>query len=184
MQTKTKVVHSKMTKILLIIFIFFSSEVFSQSDLFKPQLELINTKLDTINISNYLLNEPSDKNFNNKFKVLEFWATWCRPCLKAVPHLNKLQEKFKDRNLVVLSFTYEPPEKTIVTFKKVTFKTVVVTDTTRTTHRKLRIEYNRTMPLPRTVLIDDENRIVWYGNPDKLNEKLIEQFLRKESLAK
>jgi hypothetical protein len=42
---------------------------------------------------------------------------------------------------------------------------------------------NGTMPLPRTVLIDDQNRIVWYGSPEKLNAKLLEKFLRKESLT-
>jgi len=158
--------------------------LFAQSDLLKPQLELIDTKIDTINISDFLLNEPLDKNFNKKFKVLEFWATWCRPCLKAVPHLNKLQQKFKDSNIVFLSFTYETPQKVKQTLKKVKFETVVVTDTTRTIHRTLRIEYNRTMPLPRTVLIDNENKIIWYGSPEKLTAKLVEKFLKKTSLRK
>jgi hypothetical protein len=59
-----------------------------------------------------------------------------------------------------------------------------VTDTTKTTHRKLRIEFNGTMGLPKTVLIDDENNIVWYGSPDKLTPKLMERFLNKEKLFK
>jgi hypothetical protein len=42
---------------------------------------------------------------------------------------------------------------------------------------------NGTMPLPRTVLIDNENRIVWYGSPEKLTAKLIQRFLRKEPIA-
>src|SRR5437764_5462158 len=29
--------------------------------------------------------------------VLEFWATWCAPCIAAMPHLNDLAEKFKDK---------------------------------------------------------------------------------------
>src|SRR5262245_46570784 len=29
--------------------------------------------------------------------VLEFWATWCVPCVRAVPHLNDLAEQFKDQ---------------------------------------------------------------------------------------
>jgi thiol-disulfide isomerase/thioredoxin len=134
-------------------------------------------------VSHYLLNEPADKNFDSKFKVLEFWATWCRPCLKAVPHLNKLQAKFKDSTIVFLSFTYESPQKAAEAFRKVNFETVVVTDTARAIHKKLRIDMNGTMPLPRTVLIDNENRIVWYGSPEKLTAKLIQRFLRKEPIA-
>jgi thiol-disulfide isomerase/thioredoxin len=156
----------------------------AQFDLIKSQMALLNTKMDTLFISDYLRNEPANKNFHSQFKVLEFWATWCRPCLRAVPHLNKLQAKFKDRNVVFLSFTYEKPDKAAVAFSKVNFETIVVTDTTKTTHRKLRIEFNGTMGLPKTVLIDDENNIVWYGSPDKLTPKLMERFLNKEKLFK
>src|SRR5438552_1466601 len=39
--------------------------------------------------------------------VLEFWATWCAPCIAAMPHLNDLAEKFKDRRLQVIAITDE-----------------------------------------------------------------------------
>ena len=171
-----------MKKILLTAFAFLPFVLFAQN-LFKSQKELVNTKVDTLIISHFLLNEPTDKNFNAKFKVLEFWATWCKPCLKAVPHLNKLQAKFKDSNIVFLSFTDERPLKAAEAFKKVSFETIVVSDTMRVTHRKLRIDLNGTMVLPRTVLIDDENKIVWYGNPEKLTPKLLERFLKKQRVV-
>ena len=114
--------------------------------------------------------------------MVEFWATWCKPCLRAVPHLNRLQNKFTNRNLVFISVTYEPPEVTFKTLEKVKFESVVVSDQTKSTHRSLHIEYKGTMVLPRTVLIDDENNIVWYGKPNQLSEKLLEKFLRKEKI--
>lgn len=172
-----------MKKIILTAVVCFPLLLLAQTNLFQPQQELVNTTVDTIEVSNYLLNEPADKDFGSKFKVLEFWATWCRPCLKAVPHLNKLQNKFRDRNLVFLSVTYEPGKKAAAAFDKVRFETIVVTDTTRAIHRKLRIDMNGMMPLPRTVLIDNENKIVWYGSPEKLNAKLLERFLKKEAIV-
>ena len=33
--------------------------------------------------------------------VVEFWATWCGPCVRSMPHLVELQEKFKDSVQVV-----------------------------------------------------------------------------------
>lgn len=173
-----------MKQTLLLIALLFPVFLFAQSDLFKPQSEMIGTTLKELTITDYLQNKPEDTNFNNKFKVLEFWATWCRPCLKAIPHLNKLQNKYKDRNIVFLSFTYQKPEETLKTLQKVKFETIVVSDQTRKTQRSLKVENNGTLPIPRTVLIDDENKIVWYGSPEKLTEKIIEKFLRKEKLTK
>lgn len=173
-----------MKQTLLLITLLVPTLLFAQSDLLKPQYEMIGATLNELTITDYLLNKPEETNFNNKFKVLEFWATWCRPCLKAVPHLNKLQNKYKDRNIVFLSFTYEKPEETLKTLERVKFETIVVSDQTKKTHRSLKIENNGTMALPRTVLIDDENKIVWYGSPEKFTEKIMEKFLRKEQLTK
>lgn len=35
--------------------------------------------------------------------LLDFWATWCGPCVSAMPHLQKLQEEFKDRPVTILA---------------------------------------------------------------------------------
>ena len=44
--------------------------------------------------------------------LLDFWATWCEPCREASPHIQKLHDQFKDKNLVVLGIdTNEPAEK-------------------------------------------------------------------------
>src|SRR5262245_9253618 len=46
------------------------------------------------------------KNFEpGKVYVLEFWATWCGPCIAAMPHLGGLQAEYKDQGLVVVGVT-------------------------------------------------------------------------------
>ena len=42
--------------------------------------------------------------------VLNLWATWCPPCRKEMPELNRLQEAYRDRGVVVLTVSDEPRE--------------------------------------------------------------------------
>jgi thiol-disulfide isomerase/thioredoxin len=39
--------------------------------------------------------------------VLEFWATWCPPCKRSIPELNRLFQEYKDQNVVVIGVTSE-----------------------------------------------------------------------------
>ena len=42
-----------------------------------------------------------------KAVVLVFWATWCGPCVAAIPHLNELAVQYKDKPIVFLAITPE-----------------------------------------------------------------------------
>ncbi len=39
---------------------------------------------------------------NDKVKVINFWATWCRPCMEELPHFEKIHRQYKDKNVEVL----------------------------------------------------------------------------------
>ncbi|MBT8486590.1 MAG: redoxin domain-containing protein, partial [Phycisphaerae bacterium] len=43
----------------------------------------------------------------DKVYVLEFWATWCGPCIYNMPHLSKLQEKYKDYDVTIIGVSDE-----------------------------------------------------------------------------
>jgi thiol-disulfide isomerase/thioredoxin len=42
--------------------------------------------------------------------LIDFWATWCPPCVASMPALERLQRKYRDRGLVVLGMNQEPDD--------------------------------------------------------------------------
>ena len=48
------------------------------------------------------------KGLRGKVVVLDFWATWCRPCVLSIPGMKKLHKKYQKRNVVILGLaTFE-----------------------------------------------------------------------------
>ena len=45
-----------------------------------------------------------------KVILVNFWATWCAPCVKEIPEIVKLQEKYKERGLRVIAVSLDEPE--------------------------------------------------------------------------
>lgn len=47
---------------------------------------------------------------NNKYTLIDFWASWCGPCRAAIPHVKELHKKYSDK-LNVLSVSLDSDEK-------------------------------------------------------------------------
>lgn len=70
-----------------------------------------------------LLQAPSDAqtaatSLEGKVVVLEFWATWCLPCVPAIKHLNQVAAKFKDKPVQFIAITDEGDESLVTKFLK------------------------------------------------------------------
>jgi peroxiredoxin len=55
---------------------------------------------------------PSTESLKGKVVLIEFWGTWCGPCVRAMPRIQALHARFKDRGLKVLGISYETLEVT------------------------------------------------------------------------
>jgi cytochrome c biogenesis protein CcmG/thiol:disulfide interchange protein DsbE len=109
--------------------------------------------------------------------ILDFWATWCKPCLKGFPHLQALQDKYGDRGLRVVAISVDSPRSRsrvapLINSKKYSFEVLLDTE------GRVAKRYNAVL-LPRTVLVDENGKIV-YGavgyrpsNYEQIEEALV-----------
>jgi peroxiredoxin len=76
--------------------------------------------------------------------LVNFWATWCTPCMGEMPHLQKLHETYGPQGLVILGISMDGPESVA---------------NVPGTARRMGITY--------PVLLDEETRVVGTYNPHK-----------------
>src|SRR6266699_554221 len=67
----------------------------------------LNQKAPPLVVEKWLSKEPDRK---GKFVLIDFWATWCGPCRKAIPELNSFHKKFGEK-LIVIGVSDEAEEK-------------------------------------------------------------------------
>lgn len=154
-------------------FTFFFVIVITLPNLSAQEIIKVGDKAPKLNITDWVQNVPIDTSLEGKFLVLDFWATWCGPCIKAVPHLNELQAQFNNNKKVIfISMSDEKPEKIAQTLKRVKFNSSVVSDQNKTTHKNLDVH-----DIPVTFLIDDNGFIRWMGSPEELDDLKLKAFL-------
>ncbi len=91
--------------------------------------------------------------------MLNFWATWCVPCLGEMPELEKLHQKYKNQGLTIIGISMDGPETvanvdSTVRRYGVTYPIVLDEET------RVVAAYNPTRDAPFGVLIDRAGRIV------------------------
>jgi|TARA_R100000479_G_C6393358_1_gene206126 uncharacterized protein (TIGR03435 family) len=134
---------------------------------------VIGEKVEDIKITDFISNIPQDKELKDKFLVIDFWATWCAPCLKSVPHFNQLQNQFKDNsNIAFVSLTDETPKIAKRIMNRIKFETIVASDQSKETQKNYKIS-----SLPTTIIIDKNNLVRWIGVPDELNKETISKII-------
>lgn len=111
------------------------------------------------------------EDLKGKAVVLEFWGTYCDPCLENIPHFNELAGKFKDKPLVFLSVSRES-ERDVKDFLKDHKMSGIVAADAPEVYRSFRV-----MGIPHTVLLDRESRVVKVVYPADVDERALNALL-------
>jgi cytochrome c biogenesis protein CcmG, thiol:disulfide interchange protein DsbE len=105
------------------------------------------------------------KNFGGKVMVLNFWASWCAPCVEEAPSLNEFAKTFKDQGVVVLGVSVDRNDQQFANFVK-RFK--VLFPTARDPQENLSYRYG-TYKIPESYIIDRSGKVVrkFAGLPER-----------------
>jgi len=110
--------------------------------------------------------------------VVEFWATWCGPCRKSIPHLTALQEEYELDGLQIIGISTDEDTSLVAPFVKrqgLKMNYIVATDNRNRTQRAW-MKAAGLQGIPAAFIVDKEGIIQFIGNP------LVEEF--EEVLAK
>jgi peroxiredoxin len=112
--------------------------------------------------------------------LINFWATWCKPCVEEMTELNKIYEEMKDKGFTLLAISIDN-EKTIAKVKPFIksrgYNFTVLFDKNSDVARKYYAQQ-----IPYSILIDKMGKIIYThtgfmkGDEKKLKEKIVSLF--------
>ncbi|MBE16296.1 MAG: hypothetical protein CL867_08590 [Cytophagaceae bacterium] len=108
--------------------------------------------------------------------ILDFWATWCGPCLTAFPKLSSLQQQYPDR-LKVLAITDESPERIRSFLDTRPQEFTVAIDTSGVINR-----YFEHRVIPHYVILDAQKVVKAVVHSDFITKENIDKILAGEAI--
>jgi cytochrome c biogenesis protein CcmG/thiol:disulfide interchange protein DsbE len=113
-------------------------------------------------------------NFGGKLLVLNFWATWCQPCLSELPSLNAMTRRLQGSGVVVVGISVDKDEKA---YKKFLERFHLNFATSRDPEANISAEYG-TFKYPETYIIDANGRVVekFIGEENWMSEAVLKKI--------
>jgi cytochrome c biogenesis protein CcmG/thiol:disulfide interchange protein DsbE len=162
----------------LLIISFLFNDVQAQGTPGQPYKKMwaksfLNQKAPDFVVEKWLSEQPATK---GKFIMIDFWATWCGPCKKAIPELNKWHEKY-GKNMVVVGLSDETEQK-VTSMKTPVIGYYSAIDT----QKRLKSTF-AVSGIPHVVVIDPKGIVRWEGFPFlagyELTDAVLEDLFKK-----
>ena len=98
--------------------------------------------------------------------VVDFWATWCGPCLKGIPELTALQKKYADKGVIIIGISDEQPAKVaeFVTAQGAGMEYRVAVDSSKRSMRNWHTAFGAN-GIPHAFIVGTNGIVLWHDNP-------------------
>ncbi|MBB2951709.1 MULTISPECIES: TlpA disulfide reductase family protein [Sphingobacterium] len=142
-------------------------------------------------VQEWLKGTPIQQFEKGRIYVIEFWATWCKPCIAAMPHLSALASKYKNKITIIGVSVYETKNtstKEIQAFvnsmgDKMTYH-VAIDSNNQMVDNWIHAFGEKSNGIPRSFVVNAEGRIAWIGHPNGLDAILTKMIADKWNINK
>jgi thiol-disulfide isomerase/thioredoxin len=170
-----------LSSILIICYVFFSCSKVKKED--KKQAASTTTASIKVKSLTYSELKPFLEKKDNKTYVINFWATWCGPCVKELPYFERINKQYTNKNVEVLLVSLDFPkqlEKQLIPFikkNKLQSKVVLLDDVNENYWIKA-IDSTWTGAIPATIIYNKNSRKFYEKSFDyKALEKELQFFI-------
>ena len=127
-------------------------------------------------IINSSLPPSSFRQLNDRLAIVDFFGTWCVPCVKAIPKLSALQEKYKEQ-IRILLISNEAEAKLDAFIKRQTdFRLPVVVD-----GQEIFTKYFQPPAYPYTVIVGKSGKVIAIPSQEEMTEENIDKWLKEDN---
>ena len=124
-----------------------------------------------LSIQRWYLGEPRETLTPGHVHVVDLWATWCGPCVRAMPELTALQSEYRDKGVRVLGVSIDEArdaEEQVARFIEKRSDTIgfdIALDDGRTVQDWLHAAGRSS--IPSSYIVDQEGTVAWIGHPQE-----------------
>ena len=106
-------------------------------------------------------NPPDIKNLTGKVYVIEFWATWCHPCVENIGHIIELLDKFRGTGLEFIALSQDKSAEKVSQFvreKNINYHVAIDNGSA---------DWFGITGYPTMVVVNHKGKVIWQGYPWK-----------------
>jgi thiol-disulfide isomerase/thioredoxin len=118
---------------------------------------------------------PADitwQSLSGKVVILDFWGSWCAPCVERIPHLNQLAAHYKDKPVQVIAVGHENARKASWFLGKHPIAGWVALDTDLSVYKSY-----TAWGIPYVVIVDQKGTVAAILHPNHLDTNVVDAVL-------
>jgi len=160
----------------IIIFLIFISGLFAWQQSEKKTLQM----QQAIPLPDFSLPDTSGTiypitNWQGKILIINFWATWCPPCLKEIPEFIELQSEYAEQNVQFIGIAIDSPQlvEDYLSFIDINYPILIAEAEGSKLSRELGNSINA---VPFTIIVNQQSQIV-FRHPGELSKQKLRELI-------